>query len=54
VREVLLAVPELAASVQALQSDDLTAHVLAAIDDHVTKPWLRHRHSSQPNPGIDV
>ena len=41
VREVLLAVPELAASVEAWQTDQLTSHVLAAIDAHSQAPWLR-------------
>ena len=41
VREVLLAVPELAASVEAWQTDQLTSHILAAIDAHSQAPWLR-------------
>jgi exodeoxyribonuclease V gamma subunit len=52
VRETLLAVPELAASVQAWQSDDLTSHVLAAVDDHADEPWLRliQRYIETPGP----
>ena len=41
VRGVLLAVPELAASVEAWQTDQLVSHVLAAIDAHSHAPWLR-------------
>ncbi len=41
VREVLLAVPELAPSVDAWQGPGLVAHVLVAIDAHAAEPWLR-------------
>ncbi|NNC92483.1 MAG: exodeoxyribonuclease V subunit gamma, partial [Acidimicrobiia bacterium] len=41
VREVLLAVPDLAASVEAWQTDQLISHVLGAIDAHSSAPWLR-------------
>ncbi len=41
VREVLLAVPQVAASVDAWQGPDLIAHVLGAVDVHSSEPWMR-------------
>ncbi len=41
VREVLLAVPGLAASVTAWEGDALTAQVLASIDGEIEEPWMR-------------
>jgi exodeoxyribonuclease V gamma subunit len=41
VRDTLLAVPALAASVAAWDGPALTGHVLAAIDSHVAEPWMR-------------
>ncbi len=41
VREVLLAVPDLAAAVAAYEGPALTGHILDAIDQYVDEPWLR-------------
>jgi len=41
VRDTLLAVPALAASVVAWDGPALTGHVLAAIDSHIAEPWMR-------------
>jgi exodeoxyribonuclease V gamma subunit len=41
VQQVLAAVPDLAASANAWQTDNLTSHVLTAIDRHLDEPWLR-------------
>ncbi len=41
VREVMLAVPDPAASAAAWHGQTLTTHVLGAIDEHADEPWLR-------------
>ncbi len=38
---MLLTVPDLVASAQAWQGPALTSHLLAAIDEHRSEPWLR-------------
>lgn len=55
VREVLLAVPELAAAAAAWEGPVLTEHVLAAIDAHLDEPWLRliQRYVETPDPGAN-
>ncbi|HEX6299639.1 MAG TPA: exodeoxyribonuclease V subunit gamma [Acidimicrobiia bacterium] len=40
VRRAMMAVPELAASVAVWEGPALTAHLLDAIDHHLTEPWL--------------
>ena len=40
VREVLLAVPELAASLDAWEGTALTRCVVSVVDDHLAEPWM--------------